>query len=54
MVLTLYPEVQIEPIRDIWGNFSMALASFSPAEPLSSVYCTDFCCWSCWFECGLG
>lgn len=37
MVLTLYPEVQNEPIRDVLGNFSMALASLSPAEPFNSV-----------------
>lgn len=37
MVLTLYPEVQIDPVRDIWGNFSMALASLSPAELFNSV-----------------
>lgn len=41
MVLTLYPEVQMDPIRDIWGNFSVALAPLSPAEPFNSVYCTD-------------
>lgn len=38
MVLILYPERQIEPVGDIWENFSMALASFSPAEPFHSVH----------------
>lgn len=42
MVLTLCPEVQIDPIRDIWGNFSMALAPLSPVEPFNSVHCKDF------------